>query len=130
MTTAKRLGVWMDHASAHLSEFTTDPIQTRVITSKFTHEEKQHSFSLNENLMHNKEQQQQSEYYKLVAEQIRKYDEVILFGPTNAKVELANLLKEDHHYAKIKIDVQQTDKMTDHQQHAFVKDYFSKTLII
>jgi hypothetical protein len=58
MTTAKNLGIWMDHSSAHVMEFTTDPIETNIIFSKFTHEEKEHSLGKGENLMHNKEQHQ------------------------------------------------------------------------
>ena len=76
--------------------------------------------------MHNKEQHQQSDYYKQLGEIIKNYTEVILFGPTDAKVELFNILKADHHFAKIKIEFQQADKMTENQQHAFVKEYFSK----
>ena len=69
------------------------------------------------------------EFYKKLGEVIRKYEEVILFGPTNAKVELYNLLKADHLFSKVKIEVQQTDKMTENQQHAFVKHHFSKHLL-
>ena len=57
---------------------------------------------------------------------VKNYDEVILFGPTDAKVELFNILKADQHFDKIKIDIKQADKMTENQQHAFVKDHFSK----
>jgi len=46
----------MDHQTAHLMEFTTDPIQTTTIDSAFTHEEKEQTLSRSENLMHNKEQ--------------------------------------------------------------------------
>ena len=115
----------MDHSSAHLIEYTTDPIETTVVTSKFTHQT-EHSANRSENLMHNKEQQQQSAYYKQLGEVIRNYEAVILFGPTNAKVELFNLLKADHLFAKIKIEMEQTDKMTENQEHAFVKAHFSK----
>jgi hypothetical protein len=126
MATTKKLGIWMDHASAHVMEFTTDPIETKTINSKFTHDEKEHSLSLNENLMHNKEQHQQGEYYKKLGETIRNYGEVILFGPTDAKVELFNILKKDHLFSNVKIEIKQTDKMTENQQHAFVKDHFSR----
>ncbi len=129
MTTAKYLGIWMDHASAHIMEFSGNPIETKTIDSKFTHEAKEHSLSKGENHMHIKEQHQQSEYYKHLGEVIKNYEEVILFGPTDAKVELANILKTDHLFAKIRIEVIQTDKMTENQQHAFVKEYFSKRLI-
>ncbi len=125
MSTAKKLGIWMDHANAHVMEFTVNPIETKTITSKFTHEEKEHSLSKNENLMHNKEQHQQAEYYKTLGETIKNYGEVILFGPTDAKVELFNILKKDQHFSNVKIEMKQTDKMTENQQHAFVRDHFS-----
>jgi ADP-heptose:LPS heptosyltransferase len=126
MTTAKKLGIWMDHANAHLMEFTTDPIETKTIASKFTHEVKELSIHKGENRMHNKEQHQQHEYYKEIGEKIKKYEEVVLFGPTEAKVELFNFLLKDHNLANIKIKVEHADKMTENQQHAFVKKYFSK----
>ncbi|CAN5355981.1 hypothetical protein BH11BAC1_BH11BAC1_03750 [soil metagenome] len=126
MTIEKKAGIWMDHSNAHVMEFTTDPIETSIISSKFTHQEREHSSSKNENLMHNKEQHQQSDYYKHLGEKIRNYTDVILFGPTSAKEELFNILKADHRYAKINIVVQQADKMTENQQHAFVKEHFSK----
>lgn len=125
MATTRKLGIWMDHASAHLMEFTTDPIETKTVTSKFTHEEKEESLNKSENLMHNKEQHQQAEYYKQLGETIKNFGEVILFGPTDAKVELFNILKKDHLFSNIKIELKQTDKMTENQQHDFVKEYFS-----
>ncbi len=114
----------MDHSSAHLMELTADPIVTKVIASKFTHDAKEESLHKNENLMHNKEQHQQAQYYKQLSDEILKCKEVILFGPTSAKAELHNILKADHRFENIKIAVKQTDKMTENQQFAFVKEYF------
>ncbi|CAN5298500.1 hypothetical protein BH10BAC4_BH10BAC4_05840 [soil metagenome] len=125
METGKKLGIWMDHSSAHLIEFTAEPVEGKTIQSKFTHEEKESAIGKSENLMHSKEQHEQADYYKKLGEAIKNYHEVILFGPTNAKVELLNKLRADHRFEKIKIDVEATDKMTDNQQHAFVKHYFS-----
>ncbi len=116
----------MDHANAHLMEFTTDPIITTTMDSNFTHEDKEQSLGKSENLMHQKEQHRQSEYYKKLGETIRNYESVILFGPTDAKVELYNVLRADHRFAKIKIEIKQADKMTENQEHAFVKEHFSK----
>ena len=116
----------MDHSSAHLTEFTTEPVEMKGIESQFTHQEKESSLKKSEKLMHNKEQQQQGAYYKKLGEVIKGYDEVILFGPTDAKVELYNLLSQDQHFIDIKIEVEQTDKMTEHQEMAFIKEHFSK----
>lgn len=125
MQSIKRLGIWMDHSSAHLMEYSKDPMKTQIIESNFTHQEKEHSLRKGENLMHNKEQQQQGAYYKALGESIKAYDEVILFGPTDAKTELFNLLTEDQQFSKIKLEVKQSDHMTENQEHAFVKDHFA-----
>ncbi len=125
----KRLGIWMDHSSAYLMELTTDSIETTVIESEFTHEERQRSlgsFGMNEGQMHHKERQKQAAYYKKLGEAIVNYEDVIIFGPTDAKVELLNSIKADNHFANIKIAIEQADKMTENQKRAFVKDYFSK----
>lgn len=126
MTIAKNLGIWMDHSNAHLMEFTTEPLTTTIISSKFTHQEKEQSLSQGEKGMHNKEQQQQSEYYKKLGDIIINYNDVILFGPTDAKLELLNILRADHHFENIKLEIEQADKMTQNQQHAFVREHFSR----
>ena len=124
MDNAKYLGIWMDHSVAYMMGLSTDPIETKIIKTKSTYDE--HSTGRGENQMHNKEQNVQAGFYKELSEYIIGYDKVILFGPTNAKVELLNILKADHHFDKIKIEVEQTDKMTENQQHAFVREYFTK----
>lgn len=54
------------------------------------------------------------------------YDNVLLFGPTNAKDELNNYLNKDLHFKNIQITVESADKMTDNQKGAFVKAYFER----
>jgi stalled ribosome rescue protein Dom34 len=118
----------MDHSTAHLIEFSKESMETKVIDSKFTHEAKEESLGKSEHTMHNKEQHQHTEYYKKLGEEIRNYEEVILFGPTDAKSELSNFLMADHRFAKIKIETQSADKMTENQQHALVRAYFTKRI--
>ena len=117
MTTPKKAGIWIDHSSAHIIEFSTDAIETKIIKSKFTLQEKELSLDKGESQMHSKEQHWQAEYYKKLGETIRNYDDVILFGPTDAKAELYNRLKKDHLFAKIKIAVKHTDNMKEQEQH-------------
>ncbi len=120
MKTTKYLGIWMDSSTAHIIEYGQETPEIQVINSKSD------SSTKGEHQMHNKEQHLQSDYYKELGDVIRNYDEVILFGPTNAKVELLNILQENQQFANIKIETQTADKMTDSQQQAFVKDYFAK----
>lgn len=127
MKNKRRLGVWMDHTHAHLVEMSDDPMVTSTVelnvspTAAGEHPDK------GEHQLHNKEQQIQTAFYKQLSEIISKYDKVILFGPTHAKSELYNFLQADKGFADITIEVKQTDKMTDHQEHAFVRDYFANS---
>ena len=120
----RKLGIWMDHSNANIMEFTGNPIETKTIASRFTHQQKEETLDRSEHVMNNKEQHEQSTYFKKIGEVIKQYDEVIIFGPTVAKSELHNILKDNHRFSKIKIETKTTDKMTENQQHAFVMKHF------
>ena len=125
MTKKKCLGIWMDHASAHFMEFTSN-IKTNVFSNTFDHQEKVETLSRSERKMHNKEQQEQNAFYEDIIDYLKPYSEVLIFGPTDAKLELLNLIKANLAFSNIKIAVKNSDKMTDAQEHAFVKDYFTE----
>lgn len=114
----------MDHANAYIMDYTAGIIHDSIISSKFSHQEKIDTIEKSEKMMHHKEQHEQAEYYKQIGAVIRNYDEVILFGDTNAKAELYNTIKKDHLFEKIRIDIENTDKMTENDRHAFVTEHF------
>lgn len=126
MKTIKQLGIWMDHANANIIEFASESNETKTISSDFSAHDKAETLQRSENEMHNKEQQKQGTFYKNLTKIIKDFNEVILFGPTNAKSELYNLIKANHQLDNVKIEVKNTDKMTDKEQHDFVNKYFSK----
>lgn len=116
----------MDHSKACIIEFSnTENREIKIIMSDFTFQDKEETLQRSESEMHNKERQRHNSYYKELEAVIRNCDEVLLFGPTDAKVELFNLLRKNHHFDPIKIEVKTTDKMTDNQLHAFVKEHFT-----
>lgn len=124
MKSIKQLGIWMDHSIAHVIKLTNGTIETNSIESipeiqgdeQIVYKDESHSL--------NKEQRQLSSYFKKLGDVILGYDQVILFGPTEAKNELINVIKENHLFDKIKIDVESADKMTEIQRNTFVKEYF------
>lgn len=124
-TTGNKIGIWMDHSIAHLMEYSNHPFEIKTIESDFTHQEKINSLLKGEVHMHNKEQQLQSKYYKKLMTVVKNYKEVILFGPTDAKEELFNVIASDNRFENINIQVKQTDKMTAKQKHNFVKEFFA-----
>ena len=95
----------MDHSNAHLMEFTTVPITM--------------------NILHNRAQQQPSEFYKKIGDVIRNYENVLLFGPPNAKAELITMLKADDQFENIRLETKDSDKMSQNKLHEFVREHFS-----
>lgn len=128
MKIQKRLGIWMDHSDAHILRLVNNSIESSTIESKPESQTNEEDlYYKDESHMLNKEQNELSDYFKRLSEVIKDYDEVLLFGPTNAKTELLNVLKDDHHFDGVNIEVKPADKMTENQQQAFVKDYFNIT---
>ena len=127
MKSTKHLGIYMDHSSAYLIELTNDTIVASIVESQATQMENASYLRKDEGLMHNIDQYQRSDFYKRLSSVMKDYDEIVLFGPTDAKNELHNLLKEDHHFDKIRIEVKPADKLTKNQQQAYVRKYFTTT---
>ena len=124
MRKERKLGIWMDHSDAFLLELSQDQIIENIIESEFTQEEREFSLDKSEKFMHNKEQQLLTAFYKKISDVIKDYQEVVLFGPTDAKNELLNLLKSEHLFEGIRIEIKNADKMTTNQMHNFVREYF------
>ena len=127
MKSAKHLGIWMDHSTANIMEFSNDKVVTISLELTPAFPEQVQNLRMDESLMHNKEQNQQADFYKKLSSIIIDYNEVLLFGPTDAKTELFNLLKDDRQFENVKIDVMSADKLTENQQQAFVKDFYSQS---
>ena len=126
MKNIKQLGIWMDHSNAYLLEVLNDTIETERVVSELSDPEAEFNFYKGEKLINKKERHLQLKYYKNLGEIIKKYQEVVLFGPTDAKSELLNLLKTDHLFEKIKTEAINSGKMTESQMHTFVREYFKK----
>lgn len=125
---ATKIGIWMDHQHAFVTEFTTAPMKSTEVTNDSSKMDKDRRFAKGEIHMHTKEQQLQSDFYDKLTDIIKGYHNVILFGPTKAKDELFNRLVSDPNCSRIKIHMVDSDKMTANQRHAFVRKYFSTHL--
>jgi len=126
MREKRLLGIWMDHSIAHLTELRHGNLITETIEAKPKLQVNPADlYFKDESHMLNKEQGQLAAYYKKLSDAILYYEEVILFGPTEAKNELANILKDNHLFEKIKIVVKPADKMNENQQHEFLKEFMN-----
>jgi hypothetical protein len=122
MNTIKQMGIWMDHSNALLMELSDENIVSHSVASEYNHQEPEPRFTLQGKLLHSKEQR--TNYFKKLSEFIINFQQVVLFGPTDAKNDLLYLLKADQLFNNIRIEVKVTDKMSKDQMHSFVKEYF------
>jgi len=120
----KQMGIWMDHSIAFLMELENDKITENIVEIETPEMEVDYDSGKNEKLKNSKAQQYKSNYYKKLSDSIKTHQEVVLFGPTDAKNELFNKLKSEHLLENIIIEIQLSDKMTAIQMHEFVREYF------
>lgn len=124
METIKKIAIYMDHFTANIIEYTNTATAIKTIKSEFNHFEKEKILQKGEIHLHNKEQDMQNEFYIKLREELLNYNNVLLFGATNAKTELSNILKTDNKFTNVEIIIKNTDKLSDKKQIAFVNDCF------
>lgn len=128
MKNLKKLGIYLNHTSANIISLDDIDDDAKAITSAFTTQVKESAIQKSESLMHQKENHQQASFYKLIEKEILNFDVVLLFGPTDAKAELFNLIKKEHKYDKIRIETATTDALDESFQKHFMKDFFKKLI--
>jgi hypothetical protein len=126
MHTNKKIGVWMDYSEANLIDANKE-ITHINIHSEFNHHTKQEALERSERIMHNKEHHMHEEYFKDIASKLSTYNEVLLFGPTQAKFELRNYLTKQHNFHNVFINIETADKMTAHEKTDFVQKHFNSS---
>jgi hypothetical protein len=124
METIKKIALYMDHFSANIIEYTNTAEAVKTIKSEFNHFEKEKIMQKGESHLHNKEQDLQHQFYLKLRDELLGYNSVLLFGSTNAKTELLNILQADTKFSAVEFSLKNTDKLSDKQQIAFVNDCF------
>ena len=122
MEKTNQIGIWMDHSVAYLMAFKTKPFEIQTIVCEFTMDEKKRNPFRNETTR--SDIKRKYKYYNQIGNAIINYDKIILFGPSEAKIDFFDTLSEDERFYKLKIEIKDTDKMNVNQQHAFINEYF------
>jgi hypothetical protein len=124
METTKKIAIYMDHFVANIFEYNNSAEAIKTIKSDFNHFEKEKILQKGESHLHNKEQDMQQDFYSKLRNELLSYNSVLLFGATNAKTELLNILQADAKFLNVEFTLKNTDKLTENQQIAFVNDCF------
>jgi stalled ribosome rescue protein Dom34 len=114
-------GIWMDH---HNAIFITQEngefaIQEEKIVAGEYHGDK------GEHAAMNAEKTDNRKYFKTIASQLLKYDEIYIFGPGKSQEQFLNFLHDDQHFKNKKITLGSAEKMTNPQTVAKVREFFN-----
>jgi len=129
----KKAGIWLDHTVAHLIKVKNAKM---VVENIFSGVESHIRYkgetgtgtklgktrSTNKEFgKHRREENQLHAYYKAITDYIEKYDVIFLFGPTTAKDELLNWIRDKKIISDKTFIVDSAEEMTFNQMVAKVK---------
>ena len=128
MKTLKKVGIWVDNTIARVMEFSDENFKVITINSGSQSIDNLSSSKFSDSEFYNREKKEMKPFFKKLINIIKDFDEIVLFGSTNAKTELYNLIREEHKFDHLNIDTRQTDKLSFEDQNRFTKTYFSRLL--
>lgn len=134
---AKNIVAWLDHSQARLFTFNGKDIVQEIIEAAYDNRPRERgegsdttafgigTHSNNEYGKHIKEKGELQLFYKELEQKLANFDHLILIGPSTAKNELHNILKENKKFDEKSIEIETTDKLTENQLMALVKKHLS-----
>jgi hypothetical protein len=132
----KQTGIWIDKEKAILitlfnGDHVIKNIESDIVTKERDSGESKdftkfgNQFLNSEKKKANKLKQQTDNYLGKVILDIKKSDEVVIFGPAKMKTELEKVIRNNNDVSGKLLEVKTVDKMTENQLVAWVKEYFT-----
>jgi hypothetical protein len=133
----KQTGIWLDAREAHFIELEDgDVISVRKVGSDFAKAAAKGGHAggrlrggapvgISEKALHNSRRNAERNYYEAILDNLHDADEVLVFGPGEAKDKLVNAIKaHPSHFNADLMAVLTADDMTEPQKIAYVKTFF------
>jgi hypothetical protein len=121
-----KVGIWIDHKKAVVVSASADGVTTQTLESEV--EAHPHYAGQQDGGGEKKYEERHSQdldrYYDEVIRQLTDADELLIFGPGEAKVELKERLRRSKTHSERTIGIETTDRLTDPQIVAKVKEHF------
>lgn len=77
-----------------------------------------------EHAMNNGKKTEQGKYFKELTQHLVSYDEILIFGPGQSQEQLQHHLQNDVQFNNKKITIDSSERLTDPQMIAKVRDFF------
>lgn len=125
------IGIWIDHAKAHviksnkLAEMSIETLSSEVEPHhKGGHDDGEHQTIVNQNRHDERRHNQMKAFSREVIQKLNDADEIVIFGPGQAKFEFKNALEENKALAGKMKGVETTDELTEAELKEFMKSFF------
>jgi hypothetical protein len=133
----KQTGIWLDYKEANFIELLDGELkQFRKIDSDVDTSKARGGLAnrgkagglmvgVSEKTFENRRRNEEKNYFTEIIENVRDADEVVIFGPGEAKDLLVNAIKTNpNHFNSNLKAVMTADNMTENQKVAYVKNFF------
>ena len=119
-------GVWIDHKKAVIVSSSEGHVTTQTVESDVAAHPRYagHQDGGGEKKYEERHGQDLDRYYDGVISQLGQPEAFLIFGPGEAKLELKERLSRTKAFSERSVDVETTDKLTDPQIVAKVKEHF------
>jgi hypothetical protein len=121
-----KVGIWIDHKKAVIVSASGDRVSAKTLESAVgphARYSSQHDAG-GEKRYEERHGQQLDRYYDEVISQLGQPEAVLIFGPGEAKLELQERLSRSKALAERIVGIETTDKLTDPQIVAKVKEHY------
>jgi len=125
MKNKKKLAIYLDHSAANSFEYEQTAQLLSTVQLEFDPVDKKKVLQKGERHLHNKEQQEQQQFYKKISNSSIGFPIVLLFGPTTAKAELNTILTHDNRFSNVVITLKITDNLDLKEQIDYVNTFFN-----
>jgi hypothetical protein len=121
-----KVGIWVDHKKAVIVSASADGVTTKTLESDVEPHPRYagQQDGGGEKKYEERHTQHLDRYYDEIVRQLTDADEVLIFGPGEAKLELKERLLRSKAHSERTVDIDTTDKLTDPQIVAKVKEHF------
>ncbi len=132
----KKVGIWLDQKEALIVTVINNSVTKNLVVSDIETRERipgekkifgrfGDQYLNDEKSKKNKINDLTTRYLNAILAQLKKVDEVLLFGPAQTKIKLEKLINNDNNLSSKLKSVQNANNMTENQKVAFVKNYFN-----
>ncbi len=120
---SKQVAVWVDHKEAHIFDVHAHEVDAEIVAAP-RHLHHRHAKGADDVKDHNEDAKR---FFHEVARSLEGSSEILLAGPSTAKLELLRYIeKHDHALGAKVVGIETVDHPTDGQFAAYAKVYFKR----